>query len=136
MPFKAALRIMSDDPEVMALQAVVRGVSHFEAKAFTPLHLAVLSSVELSKKALHVPQPTMEQIGAIMGIEPKHIEAEVENLADHRYLTRQIEQCGPASDAIRYSLGPTGAVALKKMLARQPKKKKDVSVANENAVMP
>lgn len=120
MGSKSPLTVLSDDPEVMALQAVIKGLHHIGAKSLQPRHLKVLSAVEVCKKALKV-EPTIVQIAAYAGLDPDEIEAEVEMLVERRYLIQVVNTFGALK--LTYKMGPMGGTALRSMLDRRRPKK-------------
>lgn len=125
MGSKSPLTVMSDDPEVMALQAVIKGLHHIGAKSLQPRHLKVLSAVEVCKKALKI-DPSLDQIAAYAGLEPGEIESEIELLVERRYLIQIVNTFGKLK--LTYKMGPMGGTALRSMLDRRRGKREMVAV--------
>jgi RIO-like serine/threonine protein kinase len=111
---------MTDDPEVLALQAVIKGLHHIGAKSLQPRHLKVLSAVEVCKKGLKV-EPTITQIAAYAGLDPTEIESEIEMLVERRYLIQIVNTFGELK--LTYKMGPMGGTALRTMLDRRRPRK-------------
>lgn len=116
----SGIEIVSEDPEVMALQAIIKGLKHMSVKALTPMHLHVLSSVELYIKVTKQ-HPTREQIATMGRMNTADFEAELTQLVDRRYLAEVVNTYGDLN--LTYKLGSMGGTVLRQMLDRKKAKK-------------
>jgi DNA-binding MarR family transcriptional regulator len=119
MPSKP-ITIFSDDPEVMALQAMIKGLHHVTKKNLTPRHLKVLMSVELCIKATKV-QPTISDLATFAQLPVGSFDRELAELVELTYLVEVVNTYGELE--IRYKLGARGGTALRTILDRKAKKK-------------
>ncbi len=120
MPSKAApIEVFSDDPEVMALQAMIRGMRHFNAKKLAMRHMRILAAVNVCVKVTKKPA-TIEGIEAFSGLRHADFKTELNELVAHRYLHETHTTYGALKDV--YSVGPLGGTALRQMFKSAGKK--------------
>jgi hypothetical protein len=117
------ITIASDDPEVMALQAMIRGLEHFDSRNLSMLHLKILMAVELCLKLtsgkLHA---TADQIATFTRLQPEDFASELDVLVDKRYLHEDIEPFGGETTKPHYKIGSMGGTVLRNMMNRPPKR--------------
>lgn len=115
------IEIASDDPEVMALQAMIKGLEHFSSRHLTMRHLKILMAVELCLKLtsgkLHA---SSDQIATFTKLQPCDFEAELDLLVEKRYLHMEVELTGPGDPC--YKIGSMGGTVLRNMMNRPPKR--------------
>lgn len=115
----APINIASDDPEVMALQGMIRGLNHFDNKQLTMGHMKVLMAIELcykvTKNRVNV---TLPMVASMVRLEPGEFDCELRELIELRYVIEDVEITGP----VFYKIGSLGGTLLKHMLDRPPKR--------------
>jgi RIO-like serine/threonine protein kinase len=122
----APIEVFSDDPEVMALQALIKGLRHFGNNPnLTMRHFKVLAAVELCLKLAKRPA-TVEDIEQFSRLKAKEFEVHLRELVEYRYLHAVVNTFGPATE--RYKLGSMGGTAIRTMF----KHVKAVTAAADN----
>ena len=115
------IEIVSQDPEVMALQAMIKGLVHFNKCSLSMRHLKVLMAAELCIKVSHGrAYPRIEEIATLSRLKPAEFEAEMRDLIEHRYLHEVVPLFG---DERRYKIGALGGTMIRRMMGRPAKKK-------------
>lgn len=116
------VEVFSDDPEVMALKAMIKGLDHFSSRNLSMCHLRVLLAVELCLKAtLGRLDASADQIAAFTGLKVADFDKELEHLVDRRYLHMEIEAFKKDAKP-RYKIGSMGGTVLRNMMNRPPKR--------------
>ena len=108
------IELLSRDPEVMALQAMIKGLQHFNSRSFTMRHLKVLMAVQLCVKAMNGTKPRIEDIATFARLPTKEFEQELHDLVEKKYLHEIVPSFGPLK--IRYGIGPMGGTVLRRMM--------------------
>lgn len=110
-----AIEVASEDPEIIALQAMIKGLHHFNERNLSGRHLKVLMAVELCIKAARV-NPRVIDIATFTQLKPEDFEAELRELVELRYLHEEYPTFGPL--IYRYKLGSMGGTLLRKMMKK------------------
>lgn len=107
------VQIFSDDPEVMALQALIKGLRHFGSKpTLTFRHFKLLAAVELGVKLTKKPVNYC-QIESLIGVKSKDFEPHLKELLELRYLHEVHQTYGDGPPT--YKLGSMGGTAMRTM---------------------
>lgn len=119
-PNMGPISIASDDPEVMTLQALLKGIEHFGKRDLTMRHIKVMLAVELCYKVTSGKLCAgIDQIAMFSQLRPEEFESELRDLLERRYLVEDCELTGP----IFYKIGPMGGTVLRNMMNRKVKRK-------------
>ena len=112
------IEVMSDDPEIMALQAMIKGLVHFNKRSLTDVHIKVLMAVKLCIKVSKgaIAAPTVKQI-TMFYRGKEDWSQELKELVELRYLTEVINTYGEIVPT--YRIGSMGATALRNMLSKK-----------------
>lgn len=116
MATQPAVEIFSHDPEVLALQAMIKAMRHFGGK-MTMRHLKVLLSVRLCLKVTNRPAG-IKQIESFSGIKEKDFKRELAELVEMRYLHVEHSKYGDLTPF--YKLGAMGGTAMHHMFKHLP----------------
>lgn len=117
------INIVSEDPEVMALQAIIKGLQHFNKQQLSMRHLKVLVATEMYIRIVHGRSfPKASEIGSLIQIAPEDFEEELRELCEKRYLHEITPTFGEC--IMRYKTGSMGGTILRKMLNRPAKRKR------------
>lgn len=114
----APIEIVSHDPEVMALQAMIRGAEHFSKPHLSMNHLKVVMAVELCMKATGF-APRVQEIATFSRLKVGDFKCELSELCERNYLHEVVPLFG---EVTRYKIGRMGGTILKQMLDRKPKR--------------
>lgn len=115
--------IVSSDPEVMALQAMIRGMHHFNSRQLTMRHVKVLMATELWIKAVQAKAfPRANDIGTACQLTLPEFQGELRDLVEKRYLHEIVPPFGD----IRYKIGAMGGTVLRTILGRKRKQASDL----------
>jgi hypothetical protein len=116
-----ALVFFSEDPEVAALQAMIKGLRHFGARPeFTMRHFKVLAAVELCLKLAKRPA-TIADIESFSSLKREEFEQHVRDLVAHRYLHEVVKTFGDGTPA--YKMGSMGGTMMRTMFKHLSKAK-------------
>jgi hypothetical protein len=117
--------VISADPEIMALQDMLREVGRLNRKTLTERQLTIVIAVKLCIKAFKI-NPTASQIAHASGEVPsKALDEDIAELVRLRYL----HECEPkpfGKPVITYRLGTAGGSTLRRLVA--PDKKDEAHV--------
>lgn len=107
------LEIFTEDPEVQALLALIKGLSHFGKKEqFTMRHFKVLAAVEICLKLAKRPA-RIADIEAFTKLRRSEFESHVRDLVAQRYLHEVIPTFGDPAPS--YKLGTMGGTVIRTM---------------------
>ena len=109
----APIEVASADPEIMALQAMIKGIEHFNSRQLSMRHLKVLMAVELCIRVTKV-NPRVTDIATFARLKPEDFESELRELVDKRYLHEIMPKFGAI--VMRYKLGSMGGTFLRSMM--------------------
>jgi hypothetical protein len=108
------ITIASDDPEIIMLQTLIKGMHHFNQRALTMRHFKVLMGVKLCTKAMNI-EPRKRDIAAFIQLPEDEFEDELRELIDKRYLHEVV----PLTGEFRYKLGSMGGTVLRRMVPKK-----------------
>lgn len=112
-----AIEVSSDDPEIMALQAMIKGLHHFNERHLSGRHLKVLMAVELCIKVAKI-KPRVADIATFAQLRAEDFADELRELVELRYLHEEYPTFGPL--IYRYRIGSMGGTVLRKMMKKDP----------------
>lgn len=101
------------DPEVLAMQAMITGIRHFDERNLGAWHLKVLMAAELAKRIGKQP-PRLVDIATFARQKEAAIQPFVRDLVERRYLVEVMPKFGNL--IYRYKLGPSGGTLLRNMM--------------------
>jgi RIO-like serine/threonine protein kinase len=107
----APVEIMSDDPEIVALQAMIRGLRHLGSKPMlTMRHFKIIVATELACRVTKKQAVPVGAISSFTGLKVEQFSSHLEELLEYRYLHKIIPTYGDATPI--YKLGALGGTAL------------------------
>lgn len=113
------VEVVSEDPEIMRLQSILRGLKHISGKSqLTVDHFRILAAVELGQKVLGR-SPTIETIESFSQMKLKDIQPLLNELIAGKYIHEAMPTYGAL--VMRYKLGPQGGTSMRVMLNRSKK---------------
>lgn len=120
---KLGLVVLSDDPEIASLNAVMKAIRHVQVskKNITNDHLLIIAGVEMFVQLAKGKFPNIAQIAFAARVPEEIVKEEITFLVEHRYLSEIVNLFGPLKPT--YKMGATGAKLMKDMLLRDAKKK-------------
>lgn len=111
-----AHKILSSDPEVIAIQGMLHALTHFGRKHLTLRHLKVMMGVELMCKVTNGrAHPRATDVAGLIGVPHTEFESELRDLVEYRYLHELMPTFGPL--IMTYKLGSMGGTVMRQMLA-------------------
>lgn len=111
--------VVSEDPEIMRLQSIIRGMKHIASKSqLTPDHFRVLAAVELGQKVMGKP-PTIEALESLAQMKRKELDPIMRDLIEGKYVHEVMNTYGKLE--MRYKLGPQGGTSMRVLLNRSKK---------------
>jgi RIO-like serine/threonine protein kinase len=112
------IEIASADPEVMTLQAMIKGLEHFNSRKLSMRHLKLLMAVELCIKISEGRTfPRVQEIAAITRLQPEEFAQDLADLVELRYLHEITPTYGAM--ILRYKPGSMGGTVLRRILNRK-----------------
>lgn len=125
----APIEIASADPEVMTLQAIIKGAHHFNSRQLTMRHFKVLMAVKLCLITMKR-EPRALDIATFSRLKLEDIREVLCDLVERQYLH---EVMPPFGDLVMtYKLGSRGGTVLRHMMSSEKAKpRKDGGKAQE-----
>lgn len=112
-PKATPIEIVSTDPEIMALQTLIRGLRHFGAKPnLTFRHFKVMAGVDLACRILKR-NVMISEVEGLIGLKRREFESHLLELVELRYLHEVHATYGDHEP--RYKLGSMGGTAVRTM---------------------
>lgn len=100
------------------MQAMIKGLTHFQRRNMTPRHFKVLMAVKLCLKTMKVP-PRVEDIATFARLKPQDFRDELAELVELKYLHEVVPQFGDL--VMTYKLGSRGGSLVSHLLERKDK---------------
>lgn len=124
----APLHIMSEDPDVQAIQGMLKGLAHFNRKSMSLRHVKVFMAVEmLIRVTKGRAYPNRSMIGQAIGVKNEHFRDVLADLVAARYLHEELPRYGGAGkseeDIMTYKLGSMGGTIMRQIMPKAPDKR-------------